>query len=132
MINGKKIDLPIEDMDKECVELCEKLNSLDGIETRSSCCGHLKERYMLFFFCNDFVRLGKLFRCVNRNYSDGKWEILVDGSDIYPSYLFWLRSKKQFRSYKAMEKSIKSLIDNIDWWEQEKFDNYFKTNPTEK
>ena len=31
-----------------------------------------------------------------------------------------------------MEKSIKGLIDNIDWWEQEKFDNYFKINPLEK
>ena len=28
-----------------------------------------------------------------------------------------------------MEKSIKRLIENIDWWEQEKFDNYFNIKP---
>ena len=128
MIN-KPINLPIEDMDKECIELCEKLNTLEGVETSGSCCGHLRERYMIFFYCNNFVTLGKLFRCVNRNYSDGKWELLVDGSDHHPSYLFWLRSKKPFKSYKSMEKSIKRLIENIDWWEQEKFKKYFETIP---
>lgn len=129
MINDRQIELPIEEMDKECVELCQKLNSLKGVETWESCCGHLKDLYMIFFFCNDFITLAKLARSVNRNYSDGRWEIVVDDSDHYPSYLFWLRSKKPFRSYKAMEKSIKSLIESINWWEQEKFDNYFNTKP---
>lgn len=78
---------------------------------------------------NNFVTLGKLFRCVNQNYSDGRLELLVDCSDVHPSYCFWLRSIKPFKSYKVMEKSIKSLIKNIDYWEQEKFNNYFRNKP---
>ena len=128
MINNKLIDLP-NSMDKECIELCKRLNALDGVETYESCCGHLKEQYMIFFYCNNFVTLAKLFRSVNRNYSDGRWELLVDGSDYHPTYCFWLRSIKPFKSYKAMEKSVKGLIENINYWEQEKFSNYFKYNP---
>lgn len=129
MINNEIVNLPIEEMDKECIELCQKLNTLDGVKTWESCCGHLKNRYMIFFFCNNFITLAKLARSVSRNYSDGRWEIMVDDSDHYPSYLFWLRSIKPFKSYKTMEKSIKHLIDNIDWWHQEKFNDYFKTKP---
>ena len=59
-------------MDEECIDLCNKLNSLSDVETTESCCGHCRSPYMIFFNCYDFIRLGKLFRCVNRNYSDGK------------------------------------------------------------
>jgi hypothetical protein len=72
------------------------------------------------------VRLGKLFRCVNRNYSDGKWRIEVDGSDVMPSYQFMLTSKTPFDSYEDMEKSVEILINNIDYWEDSIFDNYFR------
>jgi hypothetical protein len=72
------------------------------------------------------VRLGKLFRCVNRNYSDGKWRIEVDGNDAMPSYQFILTSKAPFDSYEDMEKSVEMLIKNIDYWEDSKFDDYFR------
>ena len=116
------------DMDKECVELCTKLNKLSHVQTLESCCGHLKEPYLIFFKCDDFVRLGKLFRCVNRNYSDGKWVIEVDGGDMHPIYEFLLRSKEPFASYEEMQESIDGLIENIDYWEDSKFDEYFNNN----
>lgn len=115
-----------KDMDKECIQLCKKLNSLSNIKTTESCCGHLKEPYIIFFMCDDFIRLGKLFRCVNRNYSDGKWRIEVDGGDTLPCYNFMLTSKEPFSTYEEMESSIKSLIENIDYWEDKKYDNYFR------
>lgn len=115
-----------KDMDKECIQLCKKLNSLSNIKTIESCCGHLKEPYRIFFMCDDFARLGRLFRCVNRNYSDGKWCIEVDGGDVQPCYEFVLASKQPFSTYEEMEKSIKSLIENIDYWEDKKYDNYFR------
>jgi hypothetical protein len=114
------------DMDKECIALCKKLNSLSNIKTVESCCGHLKEPYRVFFMCDDFIRLGRLFRCVNRNYSDGKWCIEVDGSDVQPCYEFMLTSKEPFSSYEEMNESINSLLENIDYWENQKFDDYFK------
>ena len=102
-------------MDEECIELCDKLNSLSSIETIESCCGHCKNPYMIFFNCYDFIRLGKLYRCVNRNYSDGS-----------PVYGFLLISKEPFNSKEEMMESVNDLIENIDYWEDSRFDDYFK------
>ena len=115
-------------MDKECIALCDKLNSLSDIETTESCCGHCKQPYMIFFNCYNFIRLGKLFRCINRNYSDGKWRIECCCSDRNPTYGFLLTSKEPFNSNEEMMKSINSLIENIDYWENPIFDNYFNNN----
>ena len=115
-------------MDKECIALCDKLNSLSDIETTESCCGHCKQPYMIFFNCYDFIRLGKLFRCVNRNYSDGKWRIEVDGSDTQPCNQFMLISKEPFNSTEEMMQSVNELINNIDYWENPTFENYFNNN----
>lgn len=117
-------------MDKECISLCKKLNSLNDVQTYESCCGHLKECYSIFFFCYSFERLAKLYRCINRNYSDGKWELLVDGTDNHPTNTFWLRSKEPFSSYEEMEKSVQLLMDNIDYWENQTYNDYFKGKRT--
>ncbi len=76
--------------------------------------------------CDDFIRLGRLFRCVNRNYSDGKWRLEVLGSDVQPCYEFMLTSKEPFSSTEEMSESVKDLIENIDYWENKSFDNYFR------
>ena len=117
-----------DDMDKECIDLCVKLNNLSHVTTIESCCGHLKDNYRIFFECDDFVRLGRLFRCVNRNYSDGKWRIEVDGHDGKPCCQFILTSKNPFSSYDEMMDSVDFLIDNIDYWENPAFDEYFNCN----
>lgn len=36
-------------MDKECINICEAMNKLPGIETTESCCGHNKYPYRIFF-----------------------------------------------------------------------------------
>ena len=114
-----------EYMDKECIALCDKLNSLSNVETTESCCGHCRSPYMIFFNCYDFIRLGKLFRCVNRNYSDGKWRIEVDGSDTQPCNQFMFISKEPFNSTAEMMESVDRLIKNINYWENPRFDDYF-------
>ena len=119
-----------KDMDKECISLCKKLNSLIDVQTYESCCGHLKERYSIFFLCYSFERLAKLYRCIDRNYSDGKWELLVDGTDNHPTNIFQLRSKEPFSSYEEMEKSVQLLMDNIDYWENQTYNDYFKSKRT--
>ena len=119
-----------EYMDKECIEVCDLLNSYPGVKTFESCCGHLKDRYMIFFKCNNFVSLAKIFRCVNRNYSCGKFELLVDGTDGYPCCCFWLRSIKPFKTEKAMNKALDNLIDNLKYYLNcpEHTEKYFQTN----
>ena len=115
-------------MDKECIDLCVALNTLDDIHTTESCCGHCKEPYMIFFDCTDFYTLGKLYRCVSRNYSDGMWRIEVCFSDTHPVFGFMLRSNYPFETYDEIKASVGRLIKNIDYWTDEKFDNYFKSS----
>ena len=42
MINYKKID-------KECVSLCKAINRIEGLQTASSCCGHNKDNFSIYF-----------------------------------------------------------------------------------
>lgn len=112
-------------MDKECIKLCNTLNSIPSIDTFESCCGHLKDSYSVWFFCNDIIAISRLGRCVERNYSDGKWELLVDSTDTHPTGVFWLRSKVPFQSYDEMEESVNELCVCIQYWFNTKFDSYF-------
>ena len=119
-------EINYNEFDKECINLCKTLNEMDGLNTTESCCGHLKDRFMIFFKCDNFSTLAKISRSVNRNYSDGKWELLVDDSDTDPCYFFWLRSKEPFKTKEEMNKSVDGLIDNLIYWQKSEFKNYFK------
>jgi hypothetical protein len=112
-------------MDNECIKLCNTLNSIPSIDTFESCCGHLKDRYSIWFFCNDIITISRLGRCVERNYSDGKWELLVDSTDTHPTGVFCLRSKVPFQDYVEMDESVNELCNGIQYWFNAKFDSYF-------
>ncbi len=117
-----------EDIDEECVELCNLLNRLPGVETRESCCGHCKQHYMIFFKCSDLRTLTRLGRALDRRYSDGIFEIVLDTCDFHPKNCFWLRSRVVFETNFIMKTSVKSLITNIGYWFSDEFDNYFDTD----
>lgn len=38
-----------EDMDHECVPLCDALNALPGVRTVESCCGHIDQPFRVWF-----------------------------------------------------------------------------------
>ena len=113
------------DMDQECIELCNILNTLPGVTTFESCCGHCKERYYIWFFCTSIDTLSRLGRVTNRNYSDEMWEVVLDSTDTSPYGVFWLRSKEPFSSYIEMHESVDNLIYNITLWFKDEYDNYF-------
>lgn len=117
-----------DDMDQECVDLCNTLNTLPGVSTFESCCGHLKYRYSIWFFCDSIDSLSRLGKVTERNYSDGNWEVVVDSTDTHPYGVFWLRSKEPFTSSDDMNASMTKLIENINYWFDDKFDDYFKNN----
>jgi len=74
------------DLDEECKNLCIAFNSLPGIETEESCCGHGNEGYFVWFRVTDYTRRGFLFlsRLMSRNYYgfSSEWQIVLDHSDI--------------------------------------------------
>lgn len=68
------------DMDTECVSICDALNAMSGIETTSSCCGHDRRPFCVFFVAQSVSSLSPLLRAL-----DGEqWRVEVawaHGSD---------------------------------------------------
>ena len=126
LLDINKVPVLPDDMDQECVDLCNSLNQLPTVKTFGSCCGHFKERYSIWFFCDSIDTLSRLGRATERNYSDGKWEVVVDSTDTNPYGVFWLRSKEPFNDSDEMMKSVDDLIYNIQYWFNDEFDDYFK------
>ena len=124
LLEVNSIELP-NDVDKECVKLCNVLNRLPGVYTWESCCGHLEHPYWIWFKCNNIGSLSRLGRSVNKNYSNGKWEIVVETNDTSPYGFFWLRTKEAFKTYEEMMDDIDNLIDSILYWFDDKFDEHF-------
>lgn len=48
------------DIDQECVKLCEAMNAVPGIHTYESCCGHGRYNYHIWFTTDDLECLPDL------------------------------------------------------------------------
>lgn len=114
-------------MDPLCIDLCNALNTLQDTKTVESCSGHGKHEYWIFFKCYNLHVLTRLGRVVDKRYSDGNWEIIVDSCDGDPFGRFWLRTKTILPEDQLKE-SIKGLIENIDYWFNDEFDEYFQAH----
>lgn len=115
------------DVDCECVSICNTLNRLPDVETFESCCGHGWHPFWVWFRCPNIDTLSRLGRAVSRNYSDGNWEIVVDTSDARPKGCFLLRSTSVLQDDELWD-SLAGLEENILYWFQDGFDEYFKTD----
>ena len=113
-----------DDMDPLCIDLCNALNTLQDTKTIESCSGHGEHEYWIFFKCYNLHVLARLGRIVDKRYSDGNWEIVVDSCDSNPYGYFWLRTKTVLDEG-TLNKSIKELITSIQYWFKDCFDNYF-------
>lgn len=54
----------IEGIDKECIELCNAINKLDGLYTTESCCGHGRTPYHIFFNIQSINNLLPILHCI--------------------------------------------------------------------
>jgi hypothetical protein len=106
------------DMDEECIELCNAFNSIKGIYTSESCCGHGKSSFEIYFSVTDWIGLFFLTRCVDRRYWKHGYEwgisLLVgdryEDGDILPTQ-FWLSSKLFGEGAYAQ---TRDLVDNMN------------------
>ena len=117
------------DIDNECVSLYCTLNRLPGLETFESCSGHGIRPFWMFFRCDNIDTLSRLGRAVDKRYSDGNWEIVLDSCDGNPRGCFWLRTKS-ILSNDELCGSLANLEENILYWFQDEFDKYFNEDKT--
>lgn len=71
-------------MDKEVIPLCNAINSLPGLLTIDSCCGHGKGVFSIFFKCNKESSRGLFFltRCCDKRYFKHNWVITLSVGDV--------------------------------------------------
>jgi hypothetical protein len=74
---AQAVTLPA-DLDPECRELCEALNLMPGITTTSSCCGHGRTPYRIFFTAESLDDLPAVCWCADRCHSGQEgWRVFV-------------------------------------------------------
>ena len=64
-----------DDMDKECVPLCDAINAIPGLETSESCSGHGKAPFSIFLRTRSLRNLYVLFRVLDRRYVGKLYEV---------------------------------------------------------
>ena len=120
-------------MDDECIPLCDALNSLPGVETTSSCCGHCKNDFRIFFNCNNSYSLAVIARAFNRRYSGTflEWKIEIETHDN-GRYDFVMHSVKPYPNETEMKTDVGQLIENLKTWKAEEYKEYFNYESKEK
>ena len=82
------IEIPYHEFDPEVVELCRRMNSLPGIHTTESCCGHGCGPFHIFFKVDKGEDRGLflLGRVTDKRYwkFGYKWDIMVNIADVDP------------------------------------------------
>lgn len=104
-------------MDAECVNLCNALNSIKGIETIESCCGHNYQPYCIFFKCFDLAALRFIQSCIdNRYWQYGfDWKITTYISDSGPEPLSFMLESKSSNLNEVMVQ-VKDMIDSFNYY----------------
>lgn len=129
LLDAPCIVLP-PDIDEELVGICNLLNRLPGLITYECCSGHQKSRTDIFLHCYNLDTISRLGRVLSRNYSDHKWELVVDSTDTTPHACFWLRSRKVFHTKEALAKSLRNMASGILHWFGDEYDKHFSaSNP---
>ena len=106
-----------ERMDNECVALCNTLNSLPGIQTFESCCGHGKNNYRIWFRADNINDLCIPTMGCNRNYCGHiGWHIEINHVECPNKTVFLMEGPIGSESYSAIDDIITTInsfvIDN--------------------
>jgi len=105
-------------MDNEVIKLCEVINSMPGLETIESCCGHGKNVFKIFFKINpDPTNEGLFFltRCIDNRYwkYGDNWNIILTISDAFKNNLPILGILESTTMGKESYDEAEDLIENI-------------------
>lgn len=117
--NMKRYD---SNMDKECIELCNALNSVQGIRTFESCCGHAKAPMRIWFYSSKNRPLFIIAKSINRMYGGPisnkselkEWTCILTHNDVPERPVFFLESpskgRKAYKQAKIIANNISELL----------------------
>jgi hypothetical protein len=97
-------------MDTECLQLCDAMNLVPGIETVLSCCGHGEHPYRIWFVAESIDALSELlmwFHHLNCGY-DG-WNVIAEPDCFGCSVLFMVQGPIGEEAYKQADEIAKHI-----------------------
>ena len=90
-----------KDIDPECIELCNAMNEMPGIETISSCCGHGKIPFEIDFRAKSLENLPALLYWFSACHSSiHGWEVIASTDCGMSPVVFNLRGNIGLNAYK--------------------------------
>ena len=103
-------------MDRQCIPLCDAINSIPGLVTACSCCGHGRESFLLWFHLSDRKKIRFLTvigRVFDRRYGGLEgWSCYLDNCDVPKSCPSFRIDSGNIKGAKAYGDSIK-IAENI-------------------
>jgi len=123
-------------MDKECIPLCDALNTLPDVRTFESCCGHLKRKYVVYLYTDNPYSMAVIARALDRRYLPAKslWDVTIETIDVErtPQFCIGIYSEDAFEDYDTMMHDVNELVKSINYWKQPEFYDHFKFNKYNK
>jgi hypothetical protein len=104
-----------EDMDTECIELCDILNSLPTVKTYESCWGHNKSNYIVFFTVTDWRSISFLARCIDSRYCNwqSNWILYAYNNDTPNQGKFKYLLECKYSGKEDILSQVTNLISNM-------------------
>lgn len=117
LIDVSSIDVYIEvPIDKECIPLINALNSIPGIVTATSCCGHGKKYFSIFFYAYNLDSVIKLCDSItNKNIriSVAINELKTEDKIVFPHKLMFMLciyNVKGSEAYKIADEYAREIL----------------------
>jgi hypothetical protein len=107
--------MPANDMDKECIALCDAINTIPGIKTVCSCCGHGQGKYRIWFTVDNHQNLPHLLYWFNGCHSGHyTWRTLVqtDCGKSEPTY--YVEGPKGKEAYEQAKEIAQLILEDED------------------
>lgn len=107
------VEVPI---DKECIPLINALNSIPGIVTTTSCCGHGKRHFSIFFYVYNLDAIIKLCDSViNKNIriSVAINELKIEDKIVFPHkllFMLYIDNVKGPEAYKIADECAYEIL----------------------
>lgn len=117
-------------MDEECIALCNALNSLPGVSTFESCCGHLNGSYNIWLNTSNLYSMSVIARAFDKRYVNTNviWRVCIETEEIdtYPMFCIRICSEDMFLDKESMMHDVDELRKSIEYWSGDGFKKYFK------
>lgn len=102
-----------DNMDKECIKLCDAINRIEGLRTVESCCGHGKDNFRIWFIVKNQEHLPALLYYCDSCHVGFDWDCTVSTDCGMSPVIFRLQSRVMGIEAYEQSETIALEIENF-------------------